>query len=420
MTQARTDTAPSGGARPSEDTRALEGLRVVEFGEYISAPYLGRLLTLYGAEVIKIEPPAGDRARRHGPYPKDAPGDPDRSGLFLYLNAGKLSVTIDPAAPGGADLVLDLARRADILIDNFMPKELEAWGLTPERSAAANPTLVHTSITTFGHFGPYRDFKGYALTASAAGGVAYRTGDPKRQPLAMPYDRADYWGGMNAASATMIAVMNRERTGRGQHVDISTADCLNTFNNPMDYIDYVDTGFYPRRGGNRNPTIYPFVLLPCKDGYYGLIVAHEKQWKRFGDLMGNPAWMSEPRFADRDKAGKEYPEEIDDQIKPWLAQYTKAELWRKFRESRIPWHPAHTVAELLEWEQLQVRDYWTEVSNGGGPPLRVPGAPFKLTASERVEPGPAPRLGEHNEHVFGGLLGRSPSDLEKLRAAGAI
>lgn len=392
---------------------------MVEFGDYISAPYLGRLLLLYGAEVIKVEPIGGDRARRHGPFPEGAE-HPDRSGLFLYLNAGKKGVTLDPSTRDGARLVTDLVRTADILIDNQAPKDLEAWGLTPPQLLEANPSLVHTSITVFGHFGPYRDFKAYALTASAAGGVAYRTGDPERQPLAMPYDRADYWGGMNAASATMIAMMHRERTGKGQHVDISTADCLNTFNNPMDYIDYVDTGFYPRRGGNRNPTIYPFVLLPCKDGYYGLIVAHDKQWNRFGDLMGNPSWMAEPRFADRDTAGREYPEEIDEQIKPWLAQYTKAQLWQMFRESRIPWHPAQTVAELLEWEQLQVRDYWNQVTNGTNRPMRVPGAPFKLTASERVEPEPAPRLGQHNKQVFTELLGHTTVVLQRMKEEGTI
>ncbi|MCH8195016.1 MAG: CoA transferase [Chloroflexi bacterium] len=394
--------------------QALQGLRVLEFGDYISAAYCTRLLAHYGAEVIKIErPPAGDLARRHGPFPNDGP-HPEKSGLFLLLNAGKLGVTLDPETSTGRALLLDLVRQADVLVENHRPDEMERWDLTYETLGAVNPSLVMTSITTFGQSGPNRDRKAYAITASAASGVAFRIGDPARQPLTMPYDRADYWGGMNAATATMLAIMARWKSGRGQQVDISTADCLNTYNNPLDYLDYVDTGYYPRRNGHRNPAIYPFVLLPCKDGYFGLIVGNDRQWARFLQVMGNPAWADDPRYKDRNAMDLQRKEELDNLIKPWLAQRTKAELWEIFRKNRIPWHPVQTVDELLEWEQLKVRDYWDRTEHPDAGAWTLPGAPFKLSETPATPLSPAPRLGADNTRVYCELLGLSELDMARL------
>ncbi|MEE9284350.1 MAG: CoA transferase [Dehalococcoidia bacterium] len=403
-----------------KNDQALQGLRVLELGDYISAAYCTRLLAHYGAEVIKIErPPAGDLARSHGPFPDDSP-HPEKSGLFLFLNGGKLGVTLNPDVHSGRALLLDLLRQADVLVENNSPSQMEQWGLTHEALRAVNPGLVMTSITAFGQSGPYRDCKAYAITSAAASGIAYRMGDPARQPLTMPYDRAEYWGGMNGASATMVAIMARWRSGRGQHVDISTVDCLNTYNNPLDYLDYVDTGYYPRRTGHRNPTIYPFVLLPCKDGYFGLIVAHDAQWARFLQVMGSPAWANDPRYRNRNALDTQQKEELDNLIKPWLAQHTKAELWRIFRENRIPWHPVQTVDELLQWEQLKVRGYWERTEHPDAGAWTMPGAPFKLSESPALALGPAPRLGQDNARVYRGLLGRTEADLLRLRRADII
>ena len=399
---------------------ALEGLRVIEFGEYIVPAYTTRLLADYGAEVIKVErPPAGDVSRRHGPFPGDVP-HPERSGLFLYLNVNKLGITLDPETATGRDLLRGLIAQADILVENNPPAQLERWGLDYASLRRPNPGLVMTSCTVFGHQGPWRDYKGYAITAAAASGVAFRVGDPARNPLTMPYDRADYWGGIHAAAATVTACMARERTGLGQHVDISTADAINTIINPLDYITYVDTGAYPKRAGHRTIIQYPFTLLPCKDGYVAMMVAQDRHWQRFLELLGNPAWSKNPRYMDRFKVGTEYPQEMDDLLHPWLMEHTKREFWDLCRERKIPFQPVFTIDEVMAWEQLRFRGFWRPLEHPEAGTWTYPGPPFKMVKTPGSLRHAAPRLGEHNQLVYGGMLGVTSLEMTRLRQSGIV
>ncbi len=402
------------------DGQALDGLTVLEFGEYISAAYCARLLGQYGADVIKIErPPAGDVSRRHGPFPNDVP-HPEKSGLFLYLNLGKRGITLDPHSTTGRGLLKDLVQRVDILVENNLPKQMEDWGLGFADLQGSNPRLVMTSVTVFGQGGPYRDYKGYALTAAAASGVCFRMGHPDRHPLTMPYDRPDYWGGMHAAAGTMAAVMARERTGEGQHVDVSSADAINTIINPLDYINYADVGAYPKREGHRVLIQYPFTLLPCKDGYVAMMVAQDRHWERFVEMMGHPEWAKESRWQDRFAMGTQYPDETDEILKPWLMQHTKREFWDLCRANKIPWQPVLTIDEVMEWEQLESRGFWQKRDHPDAGEWTFPGPPFKLSGTPAGASRAAPRLGEHNSEVYGGMLGISNMEMMRLRQAGAI
>ena len=398
----------------------MEGLRVLEFGEYLSAAYTARLLGDYGADVIKIERyPAGDVARRHGPFPGDAP-HLEKSGLHLYINANKRGITLNPETATGRDLLRRLLEHVDILVENNPRARLEEWGLDYESLREVNPGLIMTSVTVFGHQGPYRDYKGYALTATAASGVAFRMGDHERHPITMPYDRADYWGGMHAAAGTMTAVMARERTGAGQHVDVSTADAVNTIINPLDYINYADVGAYPKREGHRVLIQYPFTVLPCKDGYVAMMVAQDRHWQRFVEGMGNPEWASQPRFQDRFAMGTEYPDETDAMLAPFLMSITKREFWDLCRERNLPWQPVYTIEEVMESEQLEYRGYWRKIDHPDAGEWTYPGPPFKLTETPGEIGRRAPRLGEHNQEVYGGLVGLSNVELTRLRQAGII
>ncbi len=398
----------------------LRGVRIVELGAYISAAYCARLLAEQGAEVIKVEPPGGgDPARRHGPFPDNVP-DVERSGLFLFLNTGKLGVTLDVATPSGASLVLELVRRADVLVHNYLPQDLERLGLTFERLRQVNPTLVLTSVTTFGQEGPYSRYKTYAINAAAAGGAAHRIGKPERYPITTPYERIDYWGGMNGAAATMLALLVRRKFGRGQHVDIAAAEAVNTFGNGVDTVNYVDTGSITRRHGIRTPIQYPYTVLPCKDGYFAMIIGNDNHWQRWLELMGNPEWAQNPRYQDRVAMGHDYPEEVDELVKPFLARHTKKELWAMCRERKIPWHAVQTVAEVLEWEQFKARGYWQRVADGRGVKWTLPGPQLRLVKTPAGPLEPAPTLGEHTVHVFGGLLGVPAEELVSLRRTGVI
>ncbi len=400
-------------------TQVLQGIRVLELGDFISAAYCARLLGDYGAEVIKVEPPSGDSARRHGPFPGKK-ADPESSGLFLYLNASKKGVTLDITKPQGREVLRALIRKCDVLVHNYLPEDLERLGLRYEDAQAINPALVFTSVTVFGQEGPYANYKGYAINATAASATTHRIGLPESYPLAMPYDRGDFWGGLNGAPATMLALIARRRDGKGQHVDISAVEAMNTFNNGMETILYMDSGAVPSRRGHRVQNLYPYCILPCKDGYFALIIANQHHWDRFVELMGSPAWSKEPRYQDRYKMGYEYPGEVDALVKPWLAKYTKAELWEMCQSRGIPWHPVQRADETLRWDHLKARGYWQEVHDGMGRTWLVPGpvAQMSRTPARRFTNGP--KLGQHNQEIYGGLLKLPQAKIAALKKAGAI
>jgi len=203
----------------------LEGLRVLELGTFVSAPYCGKLFAGYGAEVIKIEPPGGDISRAHGPFKDEVP-NPERSALFLYLNTGKKSVVVDVGSPSGRESFLKLVETADVLIENYRPADMRALGLSYETLRSINPRLVMISVTTFGQHGPYADYESNNLVAFAMGGQMFITGTQDGGPLKNGGYQADYQGGLNAFSAGMLAVLAAERDGAGQHVDVSIQQCM--------------------------------------------------------------------------------------------------------------------------------------------------------------------------------------------------
>jgi crotonobetainyl-CoA:carnitine CoA-transferase CaiB-like acyl-CoA transferase len=404
-----------------QDRAALSDIRVIEIGELFSAPFAAKMLADLGADVIKIErPQKGDPSRRHGPFPGDLP-HLEKSGLFLYLNANKRGVTLNLETKTGRDALFALCREADIVIENMQPPEMQNLGLGYEAFAEANPRLIVTSVTAFGRSGPYKDYRGQAINATALSGVASRIGDPEREPLTTPLSRGDYWGAISAAAATMTALFARRRTGGGQHVDISSAECMSTLISSLNVMDFVDVGFVPGRYGNRLKMIaYPWTVLPCKDGFFTLITIQERHWLRFIDLMGNPEWSKEARYKDRDAMGKLYPEDVDERIRPFLMSKTKAELWTLCRENKIPFHAMQTIGDVAASPHLLKRNYWADLEHPQAGVLRYPGAPYKLSGTPWRLRRPAPRLGQHNTEVLGGLLGLSGVDLVDMRRTGII
>lgn len=398
----------------------LCNIRVLELGDYVSAAFGARLLADYGAEVIKIEAPGdGDTARSHGPFPTSGP-DPDSSGLFMYLNRGKLGATIDVTSAAGRKLIRQLVRTCDVVTHNYLAPELEALGLTYEELKLINPGVVVTSISVFGQEGPYSRYKAYALNGSCAGGAAHRIGEPDRYPLAMPYSRSDLWGGLNSAPAVVLALMARRRDGLGQHIDIASADAMNDFGNGGDMILYAADGYETTRHGMHTPITYPYSVLPCKDGHVAMILGNEHHWQRLLDIMGRPEWTNDPRFQNRTEIGSLYAEEVDDHLKSFLAQFTKEEFWKMCRDNGLPWHAAQTVEDVLAWDLLEGRSFWRDVEDGTGRSWRLPGPLFRTASGPTSEGSRAPRLGEHNEYVLSEILGLSAHELRQLGRMGAV
>ncbi|MBI3965369.1 MAG: CoA transferase [Chloroflexi bacterium] len=383
---------------------ALSGIRVIEYGEYISAPFCGKLLADLGADVLKIEPPGkGDLARAHGPFPGNRP-DPERSGLFLYLNANKRGITLDLRQPGDREQLRMLVETADVLVANCSPRRAEELGLTYHELSSWNPLLVGASISPFGQHGPYRDFEATDLTISAIGGISDQIGEPGREPLRLPFDQAEYQAGLHAAGAILAALFAREQYGVGQHVEIAMADVL-TFQQSGRIHNFVHHGRVRRRSGHRTPGFYPYTILPCRDGYVSMIAGRGGQWKRFLELISGgkvPEWYSsDPRFRSRLEISWKYADEMDERLSTWLGEHPKEEIFHLCQARGIPFTPVYSLAEVAESEHLQARDFFVEYDHPVAGRVRTPGAPYRLSETPWRLRRPAPTLAQDNREVLG-------------------
>ena len=401
---------------------ALEGLRVVEFGDFISAPFCGKLLADFGADVIKVErPKVGDESRRYGPFPDDLP-HVDRSGLFIYMNANKRSVTLDASTATGQDIFNALVADADILIENQQPGVMKSLGLTYDKLSKINPGLVMTSISVFGQTGPYSKYKGYDLTAWNASGVPHRyMGEPDRAPLRAAWYHADHWGAICAAVSTMIAAIARDVIGEGQHVDLSQADVLACHIMGYQLISvYHMTGEWDVRTGETRMTSYPTGIHPCADGHMALMLLEQSQWRGFVNAMGNPEWALNPIFDIPMWDLREYSEEIRVMAEPWFEERTKKELFEVLQANKVPSGPVNNAEDVANDPHLNARGFFAEYDQPEVGPVKVPGRPFVMSKTPWSLRRPAPTLGEHNVEILGGRYGFSGVDLTDLRRTGII
>ena len=278
----------------------LNGLRVIECGEGISAAFATKMMADLGAEVIKVEEPSGDIVRWRGPFAGGRQPDPEMSGLFLYLNANKRGVTIDPAAPNSSALLDRLLAGADILVHNFYPRERAVRGLEREALARKFPSLIAVGISPFGDSGPYRDWKGYALNVENAGGMAFLAPGaselPELPPLRAYGDQADYQGGLHACFAALAMYLNRLGGAVPSSIEISEQECIAAMLE-MNLMHYTYAGRETSRLGKR--VIGPWLLAECRDGHAFVACAEEPQWQRMVELMGDPEWTHEELFKDR-------------------------------------------------------------------------------------------------------------------------
>ena len=385
--------------------QALEGLRVVELGDFISAAYAGKLLADLGADVVKVEPPEGDSLRRHGPFRDDRP-DAETSALHLFLDANKRGVRADLETAKGRERLLALVAAADVVVHNLAPARLEALGLTYDELAGGRRDLVMVSITPFGYDTPHRDWRGPALVTMAASGLMQLIGDPGREPLWLPYCAAEFQGGVHGAATALLALRARRISGEGQHAWIAIAEILSTVMGGGGLAPYVFSGQSRGRHGFHNPGFYPWQVVPAADGFFEVITPVDDHWRRFIELMGDPEWAADERLQNR-RLTFQWAEEIDAHWHPWLATRSKAELSRTFAEHRLPFQPIHTIDEVVNAEHLVAREFWMDAEHPVAGRYRTLGAPYKLTATPWRLDRPAPRLGEHDAEVTVELAARA-------------
>ena len=400
---------------------ALENIRVIEWGSSVSAPFCGRLLGDLGADVIKIEPPEfGDNSRLSGPYPDQTP-DPEQSGLFLFTNHNKRGITIDLNQAKGFILFNQLLATADVFIENQPYEQIKETGIDYQFLNNEYPHLVVTSITPYGRTGPYSQYKGNNLTVSALGGLSYGTGFPGREPLQTPLHQASYFAGVGAAFATIVALLGKDFTGLGQHVDIAESQVMGTLLTGYHLPTYIYRGIPGFRSGNRMRLgLFPNCVLPCKDGYICIDAPQLEQYQRFLTLLNNPEWTQEPRYRDRRAMSDQYPEEAENLIAPWFMDHTKDEILQLCLENRIPCVPVLTFDEVLTNQQLNSREFFQEIDHGGDKSFRYPGFPYRLSASPPKLVRSAPSLGQHTHEVLCDELGVTDLEYSALLKAGVI
>ena len=401
------------------DTAPLGDVRVLDLSEGIAGPFCTKLLAALGADVISVEAPGrGDRARSYPPFPDDDP-HPELSGLFLYLNTGKRSVTLDLQQASGRALCKRLAGWADIVIEDFAPGRLDAWGLGYEALDAAHeaagdvgrPGVIVVSVADFGQSGPYRDWQATDLTALALGGSLYIAGDDDREPLKIGGRPAQFFAGLSAFSSALVALHYRDASGgEGQHVDVSMHEGIATAQ------EYPGAAWaYKREIRPRGNSHAP--MFEVDDGWIGLMFP-QARWPRFCELIGRPDIEHDPRFSGA-RQRRDHMDELREIVAGWTAGKRKADLYHAAQAVQAPAGYVCTAPDLIESPQFIEREFFRELDHPVAGPLLYPGLPLRF-GTERPPLRRAPLLGEHNAEVYGELLGCSAADLARMRGAGVI
>lgn len=394
--------------------QAFSGMKVLDLTHYIAGPFCTKLLADYGADVIKVEKPGGgDEARRVGPFPGDIP-DPEKSGLYLYLNTNKRGITLNLKTKTGADIFKELVRQSDVLVENFSPRVMPSLGLDYETLKKVNPHLVMTSITNFGQTGPYRDWKGSELTLFAQSGQMYKIGDPDREPLKHALNVVQYYAGKIAGIVTVAAAMSSAARGYGEYIDLSIFEIMACdIDNAV--INYDYTGDKGQRKTARNYNLYPWGGFPAKDGYVAIQGTNRVRWEsRLFAMIDKP----DPKYDETERAA--HNDEVNAMLNAWLTAHTKDEIGEKAGKVRYPLAPVFTTEELVKDRHYRERGYFVEIEHPAAGKLTYPGAPFKMSEAGFAVRQPAPLLGQHNEEVYCGLLGYSKHDLAMLRSRDII
>jgi len=401
----------------------LEGLVVFDLTRILTGPSCTQILGDLGAEIIKVErPKVGDDTRNFAPpYLPDADGkDSGESAYFAGTNRNKRSITLNLGDREGQAIAKRLIARSDILAENFKTGTLAKYGLGYDDLKTEFPRLIYCSVTGFGHTGPYADRPAYDALIQAMGGVMSLTGEPEGEPMKVGVSIADLMSGMYAAVGVLAAVRHQEKTGQGQHVDISMLDAHVAWlaNQGMNYLA---TNQNPERLGNQHPNIVPYQVMPSSDGYFVLSVANDPTFERFCKVGGCEQLLQDTRFntaVERVRNRKVVTDTLND-----ITRGKTTAWWiENLEKNKIGCGRINTLKEVFDDPQVKARDMVIEMDHPatGGRKARLIASPLKLSAtpvSYRMSP---PLLGQHTEEVLGEYLGMSGAEVAALREKGVV
>jgi formyl-CoA transferase len=379
-------------------TQPLHGIRVLDLSRVLAGPYCTMVLGDLGADVIKVEPPGGDETRAWGP-----PFAAGESAYYLCVNRNKRGMVVDLKAGEGKATLQALARKCDVLVENFRPGTLARYGLDYESLRPDCPRLVYCSISGFGQTGPLRDRPGYDFMIQAMGGLMSITGDPHGEPVKVGVAAADLFAGQYAVIAILAALGARQQTGEGQYIDIALFDSqlawlANVASN------YLISGSPPKRYGNAHANIVPYQSFAAADGWFVLAVGNDQQFVRLCALLGRPEWGGDDRFA-TNTARVTHREELIALLKA-IFVLRRADEWLSALESAgIPCGAINTLKEVFAEPQVTAREMLVKMEHATIGELPLVGSPLKFSQTPVTYRLPPPRLGEHTDEILREVLG---------------
>lgn len=388
----------------------LRGLKVVELARILAGPWIGQTLADLGADVVKVESPEGDDTRRWGPpFVRNEDGSGGDAAYFHACNRGKRSVVADLRSEAGRALVRELAVDADVFVENFKVGALAKFGLDYASLRALNPRLVYCSVTGFGQDGPYAHRAGYDAMIQAMGGIMDLTGEPDGGPQKIGVAFADLFAALHGVVAIQAALLQRERSGRGQHVDIALLDSMVGMlaNQAMNYLV---SGRSPTRMGTAHPNIVPYQAFAARDGSLVLAVGNDAQFARLCAVLDEPRLAADPRFATNADRVR-HREALVPRLAAAFAQRSRDEVLVRLEERGVPAGPINSVAEVFDDPQMRHRGLRIDIPAPGVAGDRIPGVrtPIRFSDAALALGQPSPRLGEHTDEVVAGLQSTRPA-----------
>lgn len=399
--------------------RPLEGIRIADFTWAWAGPYGTMLLAFMGAEVIKIESAKRpDHSRMRSLAAGPTFGGPDQAPIFHDLNLNKMSITLDLSQPKAVELAKRVVSISDVVAENFRPGVMDKLGLGYKALEEVKPDIIMLSSSAVGGTGPQRHYVGYAPTFAALGGMAHLTGFPDGPPIPL-MGSTDLRSATTTAFAILVALYHRAQTGEGQYIDLSSTETIAVLIGES-LLDYTMNDRIPFRKGNRDEIMAPHNCYPCKENnWVSIAVATEEEWKGFCDALGNPPWTKDQRFSDAYRRWQNQ-EELDKLIGEWTINYTHREVTERLQKAGVAAIPCFGGVELFSDPHLKQRGFATEVAHPMIGKRTVINVPWRFSATPAQVTRHAPLLGEHNEYVFGELLGMPHEEIERLVAEGII
>jgi CoA:oxalate CoA-transferase len=392
----------------------LEDIRVLDFTLMLAGPFATMMLGDYGAEIIKIERPVkGDSTRNIGPF---ASHDTEHraGGFFLSISRNKKSITVDLKHPEGVRIIKELTKTAHVVIENFRPGVMDRLGLGYESIREINPKIVYTSISGFGHTGPYRERPAFDIIAQAMGGVMAMTGPKGGPPYKVGPGIGDIWPATIAAYATMVALHAAEKTGQGQHVDCAMYDSM-LYMSERAIMMYSMAGIVSGREGNAHPLYAPYDCFETKDEKHVVIAGHwEMQWENLCNAIKRTDLLEDPRLKTMWGRSENYGF-LQSIIADWTKSMERDEIVRILLECDVPVAPVNTVEDIFNCPQAQAREMLVDTEHPIAGLVKIAGIPAKLSKTPgRIETA-APLLGEHTDEILKGLLGYDDDKIQKIR-----